>query len=103
MGDYADDFNDDGLEAIYRSQTGQDIYESDLDDPAARTPTISRGAPSKGIFKMKYGRRYYNTRYCCKYCEEGPVEWKSVDGKWRLFDMHTNLPHACQPTPTKEA
>jgi hypothetical protein len=52
--------------------------------------------PSKPAYSSNYtkaGKRKKNT-FECKYCGKKNLQWKEVDGKWRLHDK--KLPHVCE-------
>lgn len=35
------------------------------------------------------------TTVTCKFCGKPFLEWKTIDGRWRLFEKDATSPHAC--------
>ena len=48
----------------------------------------------------KPANKYSKRRKECKFCGEGDLSWKSIEGKWKLIDEF-GVAHRCDPSKKK--
>jgi hypothetical protein len=45
--------------------------------------------------EARHRQRVNDLNQVCKFCHKEALEWRSVNGKWRLVDCHGTV-HSCQ-------
>ena len=90
MGEAADDAIDRGM---YEEELRQEGHFDDDED------YLSDAWPHYGGFRFGYHKKSSNG-ITCKFCQKSNLAWKTVDGKWRLFEKNGTI-HICPKNPLK--